>query len=105
MHLTMSVIRILSSRLQIIHGDIARLYDKKLKRNIIDAPIKMALLHDTGSLAYPSWEITKEDIDREPYCYANTPEFTLVESGPVRATIKVVREAEYSFQQAVNMLR
>ena len=78
------------------NGDIARLYDKKLKRNIIDAPIKMALLHDTGSLAYPSWEITKEDIDREPYCYANTPEFTVVESGPVRATIKVVREAEYS---------
>lgn len=78
------------------NGDIARLYDKKLNRDILDAPIKMALMHDTGSLAYPSWEITKEDIDREPYCYANTPIFTIVENGPVRATIKVVREAEYS---------
>lgn len=78
------------------NGDIAYLYDKKLGRQIIDAPIKMALLHDTGSLAYPSWEITKQDIDREPYCYANTPEFTVTENGPVRATIKVVREAEYS---------
>lgn len=78
------------------NGDIAYLYDKKLGRQIIESPIKMALLRDIGSLAYPSWEITKEDIDREPYCYANTPVFTVVESGPVRATIKVVREAEYS---------
>lgn len=78
------------------NGDIAYLYDKKLGRQIIDSPIKMALLHDTGSLAYPSWEITKEDIDKEAYCYANTPEFTVLENGPVRATIKVVREAEYS---------
>lgn len=78
------------------NGDIAYLYDKKLKRQIIESPIKMALLHDTGSLAYPSWEITKEDIDKNPYCYANTPEFTVIENGPVRATIKVVREAEYS---------
>lgn len=78
------------------NGDIAYLYDKKLGRQIIEAPIKMALLHDTGSLAYPSWEITKDDIDKEPYCYANTPQFTVLENGPVRATIKVVREAEYS---------
>ncbi len=78
------------------NGDIAYLYDKQLGRQIIDAPIKMALLHDTGSLAYPSWEITKEDIDKKPYCYANTPEFTVIENGPVRSTIKVVREAEYS---------
>ena len=78
------------------NGDIAYLYDKKLGRQIIDAPIKMALLHDTGSLAYPSWEIRKEDLDKEPYCYANTPVFTVVENGPVRAKIRVVREAEYS---------
>lgn len=78
------------------NGDIAYLYDKKLGRQIIDSPIKMALLHDTGSLAYPSWEITKEDIDKKPYCYANTPVFTVMENGPVRATIKVVREAEHS---------
>lgn len=78
------------------NGDIAYLYDKRLGRQIIEAPIKMALLHDTGSLAYPSWEITKEDIDKAPYCYANTPQFTVLENGPVRATIKVVREAEYS---------
>lgn len=78
------------------NGDIAYLYDKKLGKQIIDAPIKMALFKDTGSLAYPSWEIRKEDLDAQPYCYANTPTFTVVEDGPVRVSIKVSREAEYS---------
>ncbi len=78
------------------NGDIAYLLDKHLNRQIIDAPIKMAMLHNTGSLAYPSWEIRKEDIDSEPYCYANTPKFTILENGPVRISVKVSREAEYS---------
>ncbi|MGN0522134.1 MAG: alpha-mannosidase [Eubacterium sp.] len=78
------------------NGDIASLYDKKLKKQLLDAPIKMALLHDVGSLSYPSWEIRKEDIDKEPYCYANTPEFTIIENGPARVSLMVKREAEYS---------
>lgn len=78
------------------NGDIAYLFDKKLNRQVISAPIKMALLRDIGSLAYPSWEIIKEDIDREPYCFANTPKFTIVENGPARVRIKVEREAEFS---------
>lgn len=78
------------------NGDIAYLYDKKLQREIIDSPIKMALLRDVGSLAYPSWEMRKEDIDKEPYCYANTPEFQIIENGSARIKLRIVREAEYS---------
>jgi alpha-mannosidase len=78
------------------NGDIAYLYDKELDRQVISSPIKLALLHDVGSLAYPSWEMRKEDIDSEPYCYANTPEFSIVEAGPARITIEVKRDAEYS---------
>ncbi len=78
------------------NGDIAYIFDKELGRQILKAPIKLALIRETGALNYPSWEITKEDIDREPYCYANTPTFTIVENGPVSIAIKVEREAEYS---------
>lgn len=78
------------------NGDIAYLYDKKLGRQIIDSPIKMALLHNTGSLAYPSWEIRKEDIDKEPFYYANTPEFSILENGPARVSIKIIRQLEKS---------
>ncbi len=78
------------------NGDIAYLFNKKLNRQIISAPIKMALLHDVGSMIYPSWEIIKDDIDREPYCWANTPKFTIVEDGPARVKMKIEREAEFS---------
>jgi len=78
------------------NGDIAYLLDKKLNRQIIESPIKMAILKDIGSLSYPSWEITKEDIDRAPYCYANTPDFSIIENGPACIAVKIKREAEYS---------
>lgn len=78
------------------NGDIAYLYDKELKREIINAPIKMAMLRDTGALSYPSWEIRKEDIDKEPYCYANTPKFEIYEKGAAKISIRITREADYS---------
>ncbi|MCD7797660.1 MAG: hypothetical protein LUG95_08785, partial [Clostridiales bacterium] len=78
------------------NGDIAYFFDKKLSRQLISSPIKMALIQDTGALSYPSWEIRKEDIDKEPYCYANTPEFEIYENGPARVSVRIKREADYS---------
>lgn len=78
------------------NGDIASIIDKQSKRQLLDAPIKMALISDTGALSYPSWEIRKEDIDKEPNCYANTPEFEIVENGPARIAIKLTRDANHS---------
>ncbi len=86
------------------NGDIASVFDKKLLRELLSAPIKLALLHDTGALSYPSWEIRKEDIDAEPYCFANTPIFELKENGPARVSIKITRQAEYStVEQTVSL--
>lgn len=78
------------------NGDIASILDKELDRQILDKPIKMALLTDIGSQKYPSWEIHKSDIDKEPLCYANTPQFEIVEDGSAKVSIKVTREADYS---------
>ena len=75
------------------NGDIASITDKKLGVQLLSAPIKLALLHDMGEFNYPSWEMRKEDIDGEPYLYANTPEFELEENGPARITIKITRQA------------
>ena len=74
------------------NGDIAFLYDKELGRQILEKPIKLAVLHDTGELNYPAWEMRKADIDKAPYLYANTPKFELLESGPAKAAIKVSRQ-------------
>ena len=73
------------------NGDIASIIDKKLGKQILSAPIKLALLHDMGELNYPSWEMRKSDIDAEPYSYAGAPEFEIVEDGASRIAIKVTR--------------
>lgn len=78
------------------NGDIASIIDKKNRIKLLDAPIKMACLKDTGALSYPAWEIRKKDIDREPLFYANSPEFEIVENGPARVAIKVTRELDHS---------
>lgn len=88
-----------NSRYQVVfnrNGDIASVVDKKNRRQLLETPIKMALISDTGSLSYPSWEIRKEDIDKEPRCYANTPQFEVVENGAARVAVKVTREADHS---------
>ncbi len=79
------------------NGDIASITDKKNKLRLLEAPIKMASHADTGALSYPSWEMRKKDIDGEPYCYANTPQFEIVENGPARVAVKVSRELDHSF--------
>lgn len=73
------------------NGDIASVIDKKLGKQLLSAPIKLATLHDIGELNYPSWEMRKQDIDGAPYGYANTPQFEIVENGPARVALKVSR--------------
>lgn len=83
------------------NGDIASVIDKDINRQILDAPIKMAKLSDTGALSYPSWEIRKEDLDKEPEYYANTPEFEIIEKGPARVSLKITREIGHSIIEQI----
>ena len=78
------------------NGDIASIIDKELNVQLLDKPIKLALHNNLGELNYPSWEIRKEDIESEPYLYANTPEFEILENGPARIAVKVSRHAQSS---------
>ncbi len=78
------------------NGDIASITDKKIGKQLLDSPIKLALYEDTGSLSYPSWEISKKDLDREPRCCANTPKFEITEDGPARVSLKITRQLDYS---------
>lgn len=78
------------------NGDIGSIFDKRLQKEVLQKPVKLALMHDTGSLAYPAWEMRKEDIDRAPYAYANTPEFEIIEKGPSRIALRITRGADLS---------
>ncbi|MBR3737172.1 MAG: alpha-mannosidase, partial [Eubacterium sp.] len=86
------------------NGDIASVIDKSLNSQILEKPIKLALFSNIGELNYPSWEIRKEDLDKEPYLYANTPEFEILENGPARIAVKVSRHAQNSkIEQVVSL--
>lgn len=86
------------------NGDIASIIDKKLKKQILDAPIKLALLNDLGSFSYPSWEIRYEDISAQPVAFAHTPTFEIVLDGPAEIGIKVTRQANKStFEQIITL--
>ncbi|MCC8022901.1 MAG: glycosyl hydrolase-related protein [Clostridiales bacterium] len=86
------------------NGDIASIIDKDLGQQLLDAPIKLALLRNVGALEYPAWETRLSDLSRTPYEYANTPEFEIAEEGCVRVCLKVTRQAGGSvFQQRISL--
>ena len=74
------------------NGDIASIIDKNLKVQLLSSPIKLALLHNIGALDYPSWELRKDDLDKSPYGYANSPTFKIIDNGPARISIEVERQ-------------
>ena len=85
-------------------GDICEIYDKKLSKNILKKPIRLAIFDYKGSKSWPAWELTYKEIMREPREYAANAKLSLIEFGPARASFKVTRSAGLSkFSQIVSL--
>ncbi|HEY0727923.1 MAG TPA: glycoside hydrolase family 38 C-terminal domain-containing protein, partial [Pyrinomonadaceae bacterium] len=85
-------------------GDVASVFDKKLNRELLDAPLRLAIKHDTPA-QWPAWNMDWTDQQKPPRAYVGGPaRIRVVENGPVRVAIEVVRETEGSkFQQTVRL--
>ena len=85
-------------------GDVASIFDKKLRRELLGAPLRLALKHDTPA-EWPAWNMDWVDQQKPPRAYVSGPaQIRIVEKGPVRVAIEVVRETEGSkFQQTVRL--
>ena len=85
-------------------GDVASIFDKKLRRELLDAPLRLALKHDMPA-QWPAWNMDWVDQQKAPRAYVSGPaRIRIVENGPVRVAIEVVRETEDSkFQQTVRL--
>jgi alpha-mannosidase len=85
-------------------GDVSSIFDKKISRELLSAPIRLALLterpHD-----WPAWNMDYVDQTRAPRAYVEGPaHIRVVENGPVRIAIEVERDGERShFVQAVRL--
>ncbi len=76
-------------------GDVARVYDRLLERDLLDSPLRLELLSDWSS-KFPAWEIRYRDLMAEPRTVCRLRGCRVVESGPARATVEVRRVARGS---------
>lgn len=85
-------------------GDVASIFDKKLNRELLAAPLRLAIKNDTPE-QWPAWNMDWTDQQKAPRAYVSGPaKIRIVENGPVRVAIEVVRETEGSkFQQTVRL--
>jgi alpha-mannosidase len=85
-------------------GDVASIFDKKLNRELLAAPLRLAFKNDTPT-QWPAWNMDWADQQKAPRAYVNGPaQIRVVENGPARVTIEVLRETEGSrFQQTVRL--
>jgi alpha-mannosidase len=86
------------------NGDVSSIFDKKINRELLSAPIRLAISTDNPE-HWPAWNIDFDDEQRAPKAYVTGPaKVTVVESGPARVAVQVERETEgSSFVQTVRL--
>jgi alpha-mannosidase len=85
-------------------GDIASIFDKQLNKELLSAPIRLAITTDSPK-QYPAWNMDYEQVEAAPRAYVGGPaKIRIVENGPVRVALEVSRNTEGStFVQTVSL--
>jgi alpha-mannosidase len=86
------------------NGDISSLFDKKAKRELLAAPIRLAIKTDKP-VDWPAWNMDWADQQKPPRAFVSGPaEIRVIENGPVRVAVEIARKAEgSSFVQTVRL--
>ncbi|MEI6899966.1 MAG: glycoside hydrolase family 38 C-terminal domain-containing protein, partial [Bacteroidota bacterium] len=72
-------------------GDISSIIDKKMNKEILSAPMRLEFLKEHPEY-WPAWNMDWNDRKNPPIGFVDeSPKMTLVETGPVRVTMKVER--------------
>ena len=85
-------------------GDVASIFDKKLNKELLSAPMRLAISNDAPR-QWPAWNMDFDQEQAAPRAYVSGPaKVRIVENGPVRVAIEVARGAEGSkFIQTVRL--
>jgi alpha-mannosidase len=86
------------------NGDVSSIFDKKINRELLAAPHRLALSTDNPR-QWPAWNMDFEDVQRAPRAFVGGPaKIRVVEKGPVRVSLEVTRETEDSrFVQTISL--
>lgn len=86
------------------NGDISSVFDKTINRELLSAPIGLAIILDNPR-NWPAWNMDFADVQRAPRTVVKGPaKMRVVENGPARVAVEIAREAEGSkFFQTVRL--
>ncbi len=86
------------------NGDVSGIFDKSLNKELLSAPIRLAISNDTPK-QWPAWNMDFDQEQAAPRAYAGSPaQIRIKENGPVRVSLEVTREAENSkFVQTISL--
>lgn len=86
------------------NGDIVSVLDKALQKELLKAPVCMALHKYNGSKPWPAWELDYKEVMAPPVDFARAPQFTITEDGSARVSIVTRRTAGKSvFFQRISL--
>jgi alpha-mannosidase len=85
-------------------GDVASIFDKTAKRELLSAPIRLAISTDNPR-NWPAWNMDYDQERAAPRSIVGGPaKIRIAENGPARVAIEVVRETEGSkFAQTIRL--
>ena len=74
------------------NGDIASVYDKQLGKELLAAPMRLAISHDDPQ-QWPAWNMDWDQVEAQPKEYVGGPATVrVVENGPARVALEVTRQ-------------
>jgi alpha-mannosidase len=85
-------------------GDVSSIFDKQINRELLAAPIRLAIKDDTPA-QWPAWNMDWTDQQKTPRAYVGgKAQVRVLEDGPARVAVEVIRETEGSkFQQVIRV--
>ncbi len=86
------------------NGDVSSIYDKSLNKELLSAPIQLAISTDRPQ-QWPAWNMDFDQEQATPRAYVGGPaQIRVKENGPARVSLEVTRQAENSkFVQTVSL--
>lgn len=73
------------------NGDISSILDKDLKVEILKNPITTGIFEYNGSSSWPAWELNFDELNREPQNIAKIKTIKVIENGPCRVALQIVK--------------
>ncbi len=74
------------------NGDISSCFDKVNGFEALKSPVRLAILDNVHSKNWPAWEIMYEDIIKPARAYAVKSKIKILENGPARAVVSILKK-------------